>query len=185
MSPPTARMALSLRAAATELDVTPQRVNQLLSSGELQGPTYPGTRAPRGAPRVYADSLVAYVDKVSSAAAHRDSSSAHASLEARVAELERLLQVGNRGADSEYLRELRSRERAARSAALLLKVVADEARGALEAEQQSTAELRAENERLRTMVTQGERRSRLDLRAREALSESLTGFLTPDDLDAL
>lgn len=49
--------AVSISQAADRLEVSPQRVSQMLASGHLRGPHIAGTRAPKNAPRVYVDSL--------------------------------------------------------------------------------------------------------------------------------
>lgn len=50
--------ALTIKDAATRLGVSPQRVSQMLTAGDLDGPHQPaGIRAPRGVPRVHVVSI--------------------------------------------------------------------------------------------------------------------------------
>ena len=54
------RSALTIGQAALRLDLKPQRIHQMLTMGVLEGPTYDlsgRTRHPRGAGRVWADSV--------------------------------------------------------------------------------------------------------------------------------
>lgn len=55
--------ALTLTEAADRLDVTPQRISQMLRSGDLSGPTIGPGRAPKGAGRVWENSLQREIDK--------------------------------------------------------------------------------------------------------------------------
>lgn len=50
--------AVTIQDAAARLGVTRQRINQMLTAGDLDGPHQPaGARAPRNAPRVFIASL--------------------------------------------------------------------------------------------------------------------------------
>lgn len=50
--------ALTIQAAATRLGVSRQRIHQMLTAGDLDGPPQTsGARAPRNAPRVFVSSL--------------------------------------------------------------------------------------------------------------------------------
>src|SRR2546423_14767273 len=56
--------ALTLAEAASRLGVKPQRISQMLRSGDLSGPTIrPGRRAPKGVGRVWENSLQHEIDK--------------------------------------------------------------------------------------------------------------------------
>ena len=55
--------ALALAEAADRLGVTPQRISQMLRSGDLSGPTVGPGRAPKGVGRVWESSLQQEIDK--------------------------------------------------------------------------------------------------------------------------
>jgi hypothetical protein len=80
---------------------------------------------------------------------------------------------------------LERRERAARQAALTLKVQADEAMEELRQEQAKNTALEAEVKELRQQVRDMESRERAAERARTAYGEALTQLLGANDLDDL
>lgn len=174
------RLAYTLSRAAELLDRKPQLVGQLLKSGALEGPTYPGKkRAPPNAPRVWHDSLINFLENNpqygTQNAAEGVLSGPHSeSIAANVAELHRRLE---------------GIERSLRAAALHLKAAADVANQRLLEDRQRH---RRQRDLLLTIVVQSadvirELANEIDGRqdgenaALEAYSEALTQLLSPDN----
>ncbi|WP_019972684.1 hypothetical protein [Mycobacterium sp. 141] len=176
MAASTSEPALTLAEAADRLEISTQRVNQLLDDGLLAGPEYLG-RAPKGAPRVWARSLLDYErdhergsvlsrSKLARALAERD---------AIIADLRSRLAA----AESTTVEALRLELAAARAAALELSVGSDVL---LEGAKQSHCEL----EELKTTLAAREAelaalRSRYELSnvALKSKSAALTQLLMP------
>ena len=182
MALPSSEPALTLVAAADRLGVTPQRISQMLKKGELQGPPAgEGRRAAKNAERVWTRSVE---EALTRPRRHRRKSVAMVEepIEARVAALEASL-LGSRtesGSGAEVQR-LANRERAARDAALQLKVAADAALAALKVERERNEELEAENARLTALVERAQRRAAVAEAASQAYGEGLTQLLAPSD----
>jgi hypothetical protein len=151
--------ALTLAEAAERLGVQPQRICQMLRSGDLSGPAVGLARAPKGAGRVWESSLQQEINK-------------------RLAGNRRLQHLGTTGDDVQTGSS--AREAAALEALLRMKIRLDDAREALREE-------RRKNKRLASMlaavvaemeVAQAQS-DRLDNIA-EGYSEALTQLITPD-----
>lgn len=116
--------AVTIRDAAQRLDVTPQRVSQMLATGQLHGPpTARGKRAAPNAPRVFIAS-VAEVLKERAAQAnarHRDDSPRRASQD----DLMRL-KVALDVARDQIARQRRQNERLTRLLADAVEAIRDE-----------------------------------------------------------
>lgn len=178
--------ALTLAAAAEELGVTPQRISQMLGKGQLQGPAIEGRASPN-AERVWEWSLKEAATRPRRRGPRKDT---FAGLQARVAALELELRTAQSAASpsGDALSSAENRERAARSAALHLKVAADTAA-------EEVARLRARNDELLSEVTQlssvvsrleaqlAEERARAELETamRGSYGDGLSQFLTPGD----
>jgi hypothetical protein len=152
--------ALTLAEAASRLGVTPQRISQMLRSGDLSGPTMGPGRAPKGVGRVWESSLQHEIDK-------------------RLVNIRRRRRPGTSNGDVQTGSS--AREAAALEAVLQMKVRLDDAREALRHERRASKRLTnllaaavAELEAARTQS------DRLDNIA-EGYSEALAQLIIPDD----
>lgn len=177
---PTSR-AVTLREAAAQLNVRPQRINQLLRDERLLGPSYPG-RAPREAPRVWSDSLQQEKERRTregAAGARVTTAELHErikTLEGRVQALARRLE-GSHGSGSPT-------DAAARSAAMSLKVGQDELMDRLSQARATVAELESALADAQTTVF-ALTAMKEDLRIlADSRGDALTQLLTPDSPDA-
>jgi chromosome segregation ATPase len=181
--------ALTLAAAAEQLEVTPQRVSQMLASGQLEGPLVEGRAAPNTG-RVWRWSADAARDRPRRRrlSAERDDSKL-GELKQRVADLEAQLRARLEGAaHSDAVRTAKNSERAAKAAALHLKVAADAAAAEVNDLQSQNKKLRAEVDLLTTALRRAEdendelrARAGLDAKLRQSYSDALAQLLTPDD----
>jgi hypothetical protein len=176
--------ALTLAEAAERLDVTPARISQLITAGRLEGPDYGHGRAPKNAPRVWIWSVEEYEH---ARAATRRASSAKAlrgtrPLDQRVSTLESTVGQlsGERAHTSD---EWRRQARAARDAALQLKVAADAAIEDLGKARQRIAELDAEVATLRRRLAQAETEATTNQVARRAYGDALTQLLMVSEIE--
>lgn len=151
--------ALTLAEAADQLGVTPQRISQMLRSGDLSGPTVGPGRAPKGVGRVWESSLQQEIDK-------RGAGSRRVG---RRSTLHDGVQTGPP-----------ARESAALEAALQMKIRLDDAREALREERQANKRLTS---LLTAVVAEMEiaraQSDRLDHIA-EGYSEALAQLIIPD-----
>ena len=152
--------ALTLAEAASRLGVKPQRISQMLRSGDLSGPTIrPGRRAPKGVGRVWESSLQHEIDK-------------------RQAGIRQIRRTST--SDSNVQTGSSTREAAALEAVLQMKVKLDHAREALRDERRT-------NKRLTNMLAAAvaeieaarAQSDRLDDIA-EGYSEALAQLIIPD-----
>jgi hypothetical protein len=177
VAPPVAP-AVSLSDAAKALGVTPQRVNQMLASGELHGPDIGSGRAAKNIGRVYEWSIHQELALRSAAPTPATPPSrGRQSLEARVLAVEQRL--GTLSADE--TRALLNRERAARNAAQQFKVFADIAHDELMSERERTLEMSAENARLQAVLAQTQRMLASAERRGTMFGDSLTELLSDAD----
>jgi hypothetical protein len=112
--------ALTLAEAASRLGVKPQRISQMLRSGDLSGPTVGPGRAPKGVGRVWESSLQHEIDK-------------------RLADTRRSRRP--RTSDGDVQIGPSAREAASLEAVLQMKVRLDAAREALREERQANKRL--------------------------------------------
>jgi phage-related tail fiber protein len=150
--------ALTLAEAAQQLGVKPQRISQMLRSGDLSGPSVGSGRAPKGAGRVWESSIQQEISRRLTGGEHTQRLSAS---------------VDNIQAGST------AREAAALEAVLRMKVRLDDARDALREERRANRRLVS---MLATVVAELEAAQagsdRLDSIA-DGYSEALTQLLVP------
>lgn len=152
--------ALTLAEAAGRLGVKPQRISQMLRSGELSGPTIGPGRAPKGVGRVWEDSLEHEI--------HR-----------RLTGIRR--SPPPRALDGQVQIRSSTREAAALEAVLQMKVKLDDAREALRHERRASKRL---TNMLAAVVAELEaaraQSDRIDNIA-EGYSEALAQLIIPDE----
>lgn len=150
---------LTLAQAAELLSRQPQRVNQMLAAGELEGPDFAGKRAPKGAGRVWRSSITQVLERRLAASS------------------------GRTGAPAD-IAQLVARERAARAVAHTMKVAADAALEELAEARQRVLALEAEGARLRERISSLEADLAVFKTARDAYSNALTNLLILDGDEA-
>lgn len=151
--------ALTLAEAASRLGVKPQRISQMLRSGDLSGPTIRPGRAPKGVGRVWESSLQHEIGK-------------------RQGGIRRIGRLST--SDSHVQTDSSTREAAALEAVLQMKVRLDQAREALRDERRA-------NKRLTNMLAAAvaeieaarAQSDRIDDIA-EGYSEALAQLIIPD-----
>lgn len=168
--------ALTLAEAADRLEISRQRVNQLLDDGLLTGPEYPG-RAPKGAPRVWERSLREYVQDHDrgSVLSRKELARALADRDATIAALRARLT----SAESTTVEALRLELAAARAAALELSAGSDVL---LERAEELSRELEELNKTLalrEAEITSLRSRHELGSAALRSKSAALTQLLVP------
>ena len=151
--------ALTLAEAAERLGVRPQRISQMLRSGDLSGPTLGPGRAPKGAGRVWESSLQQEIDK-------RQTGSRR---------------IGRPGTSDDGVQAGPStRESAALEAVLQMKIRLDDAREALREERRANKRLTSVLAAvLAEMEVARAQSDRLDNIA-EGYSEALAQLIIPD-----
>lgn len=156
--------ALTLAEAAAWLGVKPQRISQMLRSGDLSGPAVGQERAPKGAGRVWESSLKQEIDRRKANGRRKQRSD-----------------TSENGVHAKSS----TREASMLEATLRMKIRLDDAREALREERRVnrmlTSMLTAVVAELEAMQTQNDR---LDNIA-EGYSEALRHFLVHDDLKDL
>lgn len=178
--------ALTLKEAAQQLGVRPQRISQMLGDGDLTGPDVPdGGRAPKNMGRVWTQSLN---DELKRRASKVSSESGAAvkirALEERIDQLEGLLQeVSQTGPTG--LRRAEEGERAARAAATRMKVALEVATESLLAERNTVSDLRRENADLKERLAVAEQRAETLDAMSQAFGDSLTQLLGADSPEGL
>jgi len=175
---------LTIAAAAARLGVTRQRVSQMLTSGELEGPSTGPGRAPKEAGRVWGWSLDLAVQRRELASSQPTEGASHdvAHLATRLADLERTVaELVTRGTGPTDF--FAGRERAARQAAMSLKVQADFAHDELSMETARAAALEAEVAALKARVRELETKRDRDAALHDAYRDALTSLLSADSPD--
>lgn len=181
------RVALTLSAAAVALDLSPQRVCQLLSDGVLDGPPVEGKRAKPNAPRVWEDSVRRLIEERKVGRRDRPASARSLSRMTEQAEIRLVRPPSPMTSDGRYERRLEAEARAAKEAALEMRAIAELARKALrDAETEleelhdRIARLESENRLLQTQLRR-QRRESVSEKIDEAFNDALTQFLVPAD----
>jgi hypothetical protein len=177
-----AEEALTLADAAERLGRSTQRVNQMLAKGQLRGPDVGTGRAAANIGRVWVSS----VDEALARRAHRRPRAPDATLaqvlEDRIAALEaRLASSSQTARPNSEVRRLTNSEAAAKEAAVHLKVAADMAETALQAERQRSRGLEAEVARLNALVEEYRQRAELAEAISREYGDGLTQLLAPGD----
>ncbi len=151
--------ALTLAEAAERLGVEPQRISQMLRSGDLSGPAVGPGRAPKGVGRVWESSLQQEIDK-------------------RQAGIRRIRRRTT--SDDRVQAGPSTRESAALEAVLQMKIRLDEAREALREERRANTRLTSMLAAvLAEMEVARAQSDRLDNIA-EGYSEALAQLIIPD-----
>jgi len=202
------RRALTIAETASRLRVKRQRVSQLLAEQRLEGPDYGQGRAPANAPRVWASSLAKYERELRKPRA--ESKSRMSELERRVSELEARLEpyyplasvqlhdvpsggvkdTSGRGprdsrADAQVnaIQAALARERAARQAAIELKVTIDDLLTKYQGQLDKNVALKLQVAELEAQLEAAKDGADIIASANRGLGDSITQLLGPDSLD--
>ncbi|SRR5258708_4844999 len=166
--------ALTLAEAAQRLQVTPQRISQMLHSGALEGPDVGPGRARKGVPRVWEASLQQELARRRTArprTTHRLAAGPDADV--------------SKSSEAHGEASRSAREAAALKAVLRMKIRLDDAREALRQERESskrlTRLLAAATAELQAAQAQADRLDDIAL----GYSEALTQLVVPDPPDSV